>query len=313
LVYILKNLVKKLLMNSPIVIFSYNRPKHINKLLNTIIKNEINKNNKIYLFCDGPKNTIDKKKIDIIKKIIEKKKIIFHYKIFRKKNLGLSKNIIDGVSYVLKKHSKCIVLEDDLVINKNCLKFMNLMLIKLKDNKDFGSVSAHSYIDEYKTSKEFDFYITKRHCSWCWGTWSRVWNKIEWNKIDYTKHFSNDNETKNFSLGGKDLNLLLWGNYKKIINSWAIRFNYFCSKKKLNSFQPRFSMIRNDGRDFTGTHEKFSFSKNKRYDFSPKISSTKNIFFRTLRSAQIDSYIKNKHRRSFKLLIRFFLENKRIL
>ena len=72
-------------------------------------------------------------------------------------------------------------------------------------------------------------------------------------------------------------------------------------------------MIRNDGRDFTGTHEKFSFSKNKRYDFSPKISSTKNIFFRTLRSAQIDSYIKNKHRRSFKLLIRFFLENKRIL
>ena len=74
MVYILKNLVKKLLMNSPIVIFSYNRPKHINKLLNTIIKNEINKNNKIYLFCDGPKNTIDKKKIDIIKKKIKKKK-----------------------------------------------------------------------------------------------------------------------------------------------------------------------------------------------------------------------------------------------
>ena len=61
-------------MNSAIVIFSYNRPKHLSKLIDTIIGNNIRKNYKIYLFCDGPKNKLDKLKIENIKEIIKKKK-----------------------------------------------------------------------------------------------------------------------------------------------------------------------------------------------------------------------------------------------
>ena len=140
----------------------------------------------------------------------------------------------------------------------------------LKKDNSLGSVSAHSYLDDFKSKSKFDFYISKRHSSWCWGTWSRVWNDINWNETNYKNHFSKKKEVNKFSEGGKDLNLLLWGNYKKFIDSWAIRFNFFCAKKELKSFQPRLSMIRNDGRDFTGTHEKFSFSKNKRYDCGKK-------------------------------------------
>ena len=35
-------------MNSPIIIFSYNRPKHLNNLLNSLIKNNISKLSKIF-------------------------------------------------------------------------------------------------------------------------------------------------------------------------------------------------------------------------------------------------------------------------
>ena len=300
-------------MNSAIVIFSYNRPKHLSKLIDTIIGNNIRKNYKIYLFCDGPKNKLDKLKIENIKEIIKKKRIIFTHKTYRVKNIGLSRNIIDGISFVLKRHKSCIVLEDDLILNKNCINFMNTMLHKFQKHYSLGSVSAHSYLDNFKFNSKFDFYISKRHSSWCWGTWSRVWNNINWNEAQYKNHFLKKNEINKFSEGGNDLNLLLWGNYKKFIDSWAIRFNFSCAKKKLKSFQPRFSMIRNDGRDASGTHEKFSFKFKKKYNFNPNIEGKQSILKRTFNKEEIDYYIKNNHRRSIKLSIRYFLKEGKIL
>ena len=300
-------------MISPIVIFSYNRPNHLSKLIDTIIKNKIDNKCKIYFFCDGPKNDLDRYKIQNIKEVLRKKKINFFHKTYRKKNIGLSKNIISGINFVLKRHTSCIILEDDLVLNKNVINFMNMTLNKLKNNKTFGSVSAHSYLDRFKTKKKFDFYISKRHASWCWGTWSRVWDNINWSDSYYANHFSNKKNIDKFSQGGNDLNLLLWGNYNKFIDSWAIRFNFFCANKNLKSFHPRFSMIRNDGRDSSGTHEKFRLKFKSNYNFNPKLGSLKKILIKTLMNNKIDSHIKNSHRRSIKLSIRYFLKTGKIL
>ena len=123
---------------------------------------------------------------------------------------------------------------------------------------------------------------------------------------DINKHFDTKLNIKKFSEGGKDLNLLLWGNYRKLINSWAIRFNFFCFKNSLKSIQPRYSMIRNEGRDFSGTHEKFNLKFKKKYDFNPKLGSYRNLLKRILENKEIYLYIKNYHRRSIKLSFRFF-------
>ncbi len=295
-------------MNSPIIIFSYNRPGHLNNLIDSLIQNKVPKSSKIFFFCDGPKNEKDKRKINQIKNLLKKKKLKIYSKKFRNKNIGLAKNIINGVSQVLKMYKSCIVLEDDLIINKNCIKFMNFMLNKFNYNKKIGSISAYSYIDDFYYKKKFDFYVSKRHSSWCWGTWSRVWNKIDWNDTSISKHFNNRSSIKQFSQGGKDLNLLLWGNHHNLINSWAIRFNFFCFNNSLKSIQPRYSMIKNDGRDFSGTHEKFYFKFNKKYNFYPKLDNYKNILKRTLENDQINFYIRDNHRRSIKLSLKFFFK-----
>ena len=300
-------------MNSPIIIFSYNRPKHLNNLINSLIRNKTSEISKIFFFCDGPKNEKDKKKINEIKNLLKIKKIKIQKKIFRKKNIGLANNIISGVSQVLKKYQNCIILEDDLVINKNCIKFMNCMLKHFSNKKKIGSVSAHSYLDEFNCKKNFDFYISKRHSSWCWGTWARVWNKIDWDTKSVSKHFQKKKSIRKFSEGGKDLNLLLWGNYQKFINSWAIRFNFYCFKNSLKSIQPRYSMIKNDGRDFSGTHEKFYFKFKNEYNFNPKLGSYRNITDRMLENDEINLYIKNSHRRSIRLSFMFFFKHFRLI
>ena len=293
---------------SPIVIFAYNRPNHLLNLLNSLFLNTNITNHDIFFFCDGAKNYKDKKNIILIKKIINrfKKKLKFRKIFYNKNNIGLAKNIINGVTETLKKSQYCIVLEDDLLLNPEAINFLNHYLKLFKNNYRFGSISAHSYLDKMKELYNKEYYITKRHCSWGWGTWSRVWNEINWDSIDYEKHFLNKSEKKSFSLAGNDLNLLLWGQYKKFINSWAIRFNYFCFKKNLLSFQPRYSMIENRGRDFSGTHERFSFKDYKTdINYFPKL--LKKINSLKFSSKKIDFFIKNTHRKSLKLIIRHFL------
>lgn len=295
--------------SAPIVIFAYNRPNHLLNLLNSLFLNANIANHNIFFFCDGAKNFKDKKNIILIKKIINrfKKKLKFRKIFYNKKNIGLAKNIINGVTEALKKNQYCIVLEDDLIVNPEAINFLNHYLKLFKNNSRFGSISAHSYLDKMKELYNKEYYITKRHCSWCWGTWSRVWNDINWDSINYQKHFLNKSEKKLFSLAGNDLNLLLWGQYKRFINSWAIRFNYFCFKKKLLSFQPRYSMIENRGRDFSGTHEGFSLKDDKiDINFFPKL--LKKINPSKFSSKKVDLFIKNSHRKSLKLIIRHFFE-----
>jgi len=77
----------------PIVIFTYNRPDHLKKLLNSIKKNKNFKKHKFYFFCDGPKNNRNKKeKIKIEKNILIIKKFKTVKKIvkIRKSIIGIT-------------------------------------------------------------------------------------------------------------------------------------------------------------------------------------------------------------------------------
>ena len=294
---------------SPIVIFAYNRPNHLLNLLNSLFLNSSITKHDFFFFCDGAKNLNDEKNIILIKKIINrfKKKLKFKKILYNRKNIGLAKNIINGITETLKKSPYCIILEDDLVVNSEAINFLDHYLKLFKHNSFIGSVSAHSYLNKMKELNKKEYYTTRRHCSWGWGTWSRVWGAIDWNSIDYEKHFSNKLEKKLFSYAGNDLNLLLWGQYKKYINSWAIRFNYFCFKNNLLSFQPRHSMSKNCGRDSSGTHERFSLGNDKiDINYFPKL--LKKVNLSKFSSKKIDLFIKKTNRKSLKLLIKHFFQ-----
>tara|TARA_B110000483_G_C17802660_1_gene391990 strand:- start:298 stop:516 length:219 start_codon:yes stop_codon:yes gene_type:complete len=72
-------------------------------------------------------------------------------------------------------------------------------------------------------------------------------------------------------------------------------------------------MIKNDGRDFSGTHEKFNFKFKKEYNFNPKLGSSKNISRRMLENNKINFYIRDSHRRSIKLSLKFFCKYFRLI
>ena len=238
---------------SPIAFFAYNRPIHTKKTLKYLKENKLAKKSLIYIFLDAPKDKKSKNKVIEVRKVINhangfKKKII----ILRKKNFGLANNFIKGIDYVVKKHGKIIVLEDDNLTSPFFLNYMNEALNLYSKNSKVASISAYSYpID----NKKKNYYFLRLADSWGWATWKRSWNLYEKNGNKLMKEIEKKNQSKEFNFENSYDFMRILRNYcLKLNNSWSIRwYASMYLKNKLTLFPPK-SFIENIGMDSSGVH-----------------------------------------------------------
>src|SRR5690606_31084323 len=94
----------------------------------------------------------------------------------RDKNYGLANSIIDGVTTVVEKYGKVIVLEDDLVTSPYFLQFMNDGLNIYDENKDVASI--HGYVYPVNGHLPEIFFLRGADC-WGWATWKDMWALFE--------------------------------------------------------------------------------------------------------------------------------------
>tara|TARA_S200000501_G_scaffold352763_1_gene371919 strand:+ start:4255 stop:4932 length:678 start_codon:yes stop_codon:yes gene_type:complete len=221
----------------------------------------------------------------------------------RKKNFGLSENIIKGINYVFKKFNAAIILEDDLLLNKYVLKYLNRNLKKYLYNKKIFSISAYSYFNNLDLKNENQFYKIRRHSSWGWATWKNKWDRVDFYDLNFFK-----TKNKNFSKLGNDMNLMMWAQNNNLINSWAIRFNFYCSFFNLFSVQPKINMIKNIGNDLSGYHKSFRLNMNEKFDINYDPFRKNLTTNRIINSRVVHKYIKSSHRPSIKLLIKYLIK-----
>lgn len=64
-------------------------------------------------------------------------------------NYGLAKNVIEGVTAIVNKYGKVIVLEDDLVTNRYFLLFMNDGLDRYQNEQKVTGITGFSHFRGY--------------------------------------------------------------------------------------------------------------------------------------------------------------------
>ena len=240
---------------SPIIVFTYLRLKKLRKIINTLKKNKISKNTEIFFFSDNYLDPSDKTKIrkvrNYLKRItgFKKKKIIC-----RNKNYGNGKNIIDGVTSILKKRKQAIILEDDLIIGKNFLTFMNQCLDAYKNEKKVWHVGAWNY--DLKIKSDYDIFFSKNMNCWGWGTWSDRWKYFEKNPTSLIRYFvNNKKKLPKFNLNNKInyFNQILRNNENKI-DTWAVFWYAQIFKRNGLCISPINSLVINNGFDRFSVH-----------------------------------------------------------
>lgn len=248
-------------MFAPVVLFVYNRSEQLNVVLENLENNPEVSNTDLYIFSDGPKRAADENKVDMVRKVIDEYKERSQFKsvtIHKAEcNKGLANSIIAGVSKVIEKHGKIIVLEDDLVVSDDFLQYMNSALDYYEKEKRVGAISAFALPIKNKGIENFrELYKSKTGNSCGWGTWKHVWEKVDWNLEKYSDFRKDKMYQKRFNEVQYGIADMLIAQLDGKIDSWAVRWDFHFFRNQLYTLYPYKSKIQNIGFGDEGTHSK---------------------------------------------------------
>ncbi len=273
---------KKFIKNlAPIVLFVYNRLEHTKRTISALQQNMYAEESELYIYSDGPKNDATKESVEAVRAFLHQvdgfKQI---HIIERDKNWGLAENIIDGVTSIVNRYGKIIVLEDDIVTTKYFLKYMNDSLEVYRDIKKVMVVSGYAYINDAARLPET--YFLRLSSSWGWGVWKRSWEGFERNPAKLVQEYDNEESIYQFNINGTvDFWEQVLQNVRGEKKTWAVFFYEWVFRHNGVCLFPKVSLLSNIGFDGTGENcgleENLSFIGKEckiRY-FSSKIECNK--------------------------------------
>ena len=253
--------------DTEILIFAYNRPSHLKRLIISLEDYGINA---ATLFLDGPKNIKDKVCQDEIIFMLKTNKLI-KFNIFRKKkNLGLAESLQKGIDKMSKKYKKLIILEDDCIPRKEFFLFMHKAFEVYKNKKNISAICGYQLPDLHQKKKIYIKSILLNHfIPWGWGVWSEKWIEYRKNKKKiFIKKILNRIKASNIIKLKKFLNL------KRLWTPRYVIYNYIFNNSYIF---PSKSLVKNIGFDGSGINSKFTNKFNTYYTPSKKILIKKNI------------------------------------
>jgi hypothetical protein len=248
--------------SAPIALIGYNRPHHIERCISSLQANSAARGSTLYVFLDGPRGAEDASSVEEVRRIARATTRFREVRIAeRKSNLGLSRNVIDGVTSVLAEHESVIVVEDDLVVSPSFLQYMNEALVRYRFAAGVFSVSGYNYprrVLPMPAGYPYDAFFVTRHMCWGWGTWKDRWQKADWEIPDHSSLTKNSSWKRSLAEAGLDLPRMLEDQVQGRLDSWAIRWTYAHFANHAVCLVPVESFVNNMGADGSGVHMKAS-------------------------------------------------------
>lgn len=131
---------------APIVLFVYNRPLHTLRTLEALAKADLAKESEVIVYADGAADEDKQARVNEVRALLRKEWIFKKFTVIeRDRNWGLAANIIDGVTAVVSRYDRVIVLEDDLEISKVGLRYFNAALDHFENTDTVMSISGYMY------------------------------------------------------------------------------------------------------------------------------------------------------------------------
>lgn len=242
---------------APVVLFVYNRPYHTKQTIEALKKNSLSFKSELFIFADGAKTNATEEEL---KKIIDVRNYIETVNGFKSVtvkisqiNKGLAQSIIDGVTEIIERYGRVIVLEDDIVTGTYFLEYMNTALDKYRNDKDVWHITGwHEPREDGDNNKSFLYPVMD---CWSWGTWSDRWSNFERDSATRIKGYDKEKIFR-FNVDGlvPDKWNQMIGNYEGINDTWAVFWYAIIFENEGLCLCPSISLVKNIGFDRTGTH-----------------------------------------------------------
>ena len=238
---------------APITLFVYNRLDHTRRTIDALKQNNFAGQSDLFIFSDAPKSEAQADKVREVRQFIHQITGFNSVSVVeRESNFGLARSIIDGVTTVVNKYGRIIVLEDDMVTSPYFLSYMNAALDKYLD--DERVISIHGYVYPVDQLLPEAFFLRGADC-WGWATWRRGWSQFESDGQHLLDELGRRLLIPAFDFNGAySFSEMLKGQIKGVNDSWAVRWHASAFLANKLTLYPGRSLVQNIGNDNSGTH-----------------------------------------------------------
>lgn len=249
---------------TPIILFTYNRPEHTRRTLESLALNDLASRSELTIYCDGPRAEKDVEATEQVREVVRRTTGFARVTVVeRSENLGLAKSLINGIDDALAEHDGVIVMEDDLVTSPHFLRFMNDGLGRYADEDQVVGISGYRF--PVTRPMPETFFLPGAFC-WGWATWRRGWALYEHDAEALLAGIIQKDLIYEFDFRGTDpmTQILQWTvNRDSRVDSWASRWmGSACLNRKLTLYPGR-TLVANIGFDGSGNHSTFGLSNDR--------------------------------------------------
>lgn len=242
---------------APVVVFAYRRADKIRSCLEALEKNVEAERTAVFLYADGAKSEKDRADVEKTREFIEQYAARHKFESFtvncRESNMGLANSIITGVTEIMERYGKAIVVEDDLITSPDFLLYMNDALAYYENRKEVGEISAFTHPLKSLKTYEHDVYLTRKAECWGWATWKDRWRLADWEMRSYVA-FRRGRQDREFEKLQRGINRMLKQQMEGKLDSWAVRWCYSLFVNDRLTVYPKISRTQNIGFDGSGVH-----------------------------------------------------------
>lgn len=238
--------------------FGYNRPDHLRRTLEALAAADGASDSDLHLFCDGPKTEAGLEQVEAVHAVARSMEWAARFRSVSVEasatNKGLAASIVGGVSKVVEVAGRAIILEDDLIVSSDFLRFMNDCLDFYQDDQKVGSVTGFSPLSRPPAGYPHDVMAVPRNSSQGWGIWADRWRLVDWDASGAARLWRDPALRRRFNSAGNDRLGRLRRQLQGRNQSWSIRFGLWQVLSGRHTIYPVQNRVRNIGYDGSGVH-----------------------------------------------------------
>lgn len=239
-----------------IAVFCYKRAVKLRQSIEALLRNPECGSMDVIFFCDGPKGDHDRRAVEETRTYIETvtgfRSVFKHY---RECNVSTGPNFKAGLTWLCNHCDQFIVVEDDLVVTPNFVRYMLDGLDYYRNERSVFCLSGFNF-PLWVYGYAYDTLVCNRFCSYGWGSWTDRVREVTWDE-DRLRLLASTSPgfRRRLNAEGLDLYRMLVKQLRGTISTWDIQMQVHISEERLKVIYPVVSKATNIGfgRESTNT------------------------------------------------------------
>jgi hypothetical protein len=247
-------------LSTPVAFIIFNRPEHTAEVFAAI---RAARPPQLFVIADGPRSNADSdtEKCAVARSVIDT--VDWPCRVSRRfadENIGLRRNVSEGLDWVFAEVDHAIILEDDCLPHQSFFPFCEQLLERYAQDRQVAMIGGTNF-DPPATapSDGASYYFSRFSNIWGWATWRRAWQLYQrhlqdWpalRRTDFLRSKWHNPTAENFWRRHFDDSVS--GN-RDGLNTWDIAWQFTCWRQDMVTIVPANNLITNTGIGVDATH-----------------------------------------------------------